>query len=228
MSQSTSPKPRSSLSKANIGVASILGDPLLLQDPKLIQIANQLANWKCWKAMQDGQIQIVSRRRSPGKMPIKSPVFIPRADIVDDPASPTVDAIFELPGLKSDEIGVTLKDGYLVVHGVRHATYKDPLSGPAEDSSLHSVDIDPLNTVVRELRYGAFHRRIKLPDGTKESDISAKLAEGMLKITWPRSLGANDSDSSVKAEASSPMSSRATSASPEPVEGKATAGTALQ
>jgi len=70
MSTSPSPKSRSSLSKANIGAAPILGDPLLLQNPKLIHIANQLANWKCWKALQDGQIQVVHRR--------KSPMYIPR------------------------------------------------------------------------------------------------------------------------------------------------------
>ena len=70
MTPSPSPKLRSSTSKANIGAASILGDPLLLQNPRLIHIANQLANWKCWKALQEGHIQINQRR--------KPSVYIPR------------------------------------------------------------------------------------------------------------------------------------------------------
>jgi len=224
MSRSPSPKPRSSISKANIGAATILGDPLLLQHPRLVKIANQLANWKCWKALQDGQIQIVHRR--------KSPLYIPRADIIDDPASTTVDAIFELPGLRSDEINVAIREGYLIVHGVRRPSYDDSISGPVEESSLHSADIDPQSShntrapAVRELRYGPFQRRVKLPDGTAESDVAAKLADGMLKVTWPRSQESNDSDTGVKTEVSSPtLSTHAMSTSPEP-SGRTAAGTA--
>jgi HSP20 family protein len=228
MSPSPSPKPRSSTSKANIGAAPILGDPLLLQNPRLIHIANQLANWKCWKALQEGQIQVVHRRKSSSRL------YIPRTDIVDNPASPTVDAIFEVPGIRGDDIRVTLMEGHLVVHGIRRPIYRpEPMAHQVEDS-LHSIDIDPQSSnprtpPVRELRYGAFQRRVKLPDGIKDADISAKLADGMLRVSWPRIPGSNDSETGVKSELSSPsLDARAMSTSPEPPERKATAGTALQ
>jgi len=218
MSPSPPPRPRSSISKANIGAAPILGDPLLLQNPRLIQFANQLANWKCWKALQEGQIQVVHRR--------KSPMYIPRVDIIDDAGSPTIDAIFEVPGLRSDEIHVTLREGHVVVHGERRPSYRNPTSLPVEESSSHSNTRAPL---VRELRYGPFQRRIKLPDNIRESDIVARLADGMLKVTWPRSSESNDSDTCIKPEASSPsLSTRAMSTSPEPFHGKTAADTAQQ
>lgn len=94
-------------------------------------------------------------------------------DIVDDPASITIDAILEVPGMRSDEIHVTLREGHVIIHGVRRPSYRDTICSPVEDPSFHSVDIDPQSsentpaTSVRELRYGPFQRRIKLPDGTK-------------------------------------------------------------
>lgn len=51
----------------------------------------------------------------------------------------------------------------------------------------------------------------------------------MLKVTWPRSPGSNDSDPSVKPELSSPsLSTRSMSASPQPFHEKKAADTAQQ
>jgi HSP20 family protein len=164
------------------------------------------------KAMQSGQIRVVRRGE-----PV---VYIPRVDIVNDPESPRFLGIFELPGLKSADINISLKDGYIVVHGNRQSPYTK--SGSCtEESCPDAMDIDlesfrRAQVNVRELRYGPFARRIKVPPGTEESDVNATLTEGMLRVTWPKCPQRDDSPSRVlKDEPSSPsLSPRSTNSSP--------------
>ena len=106
------------------------------------------------------------------------PLFV-SADIVDDLGSPTIDAVFEVPGLRSDEIHVTLREGHLVVHGERRPSYRNPTSDPVEASSSQSSH-DTRAPVVRELRYGPFQRRIKLPDNTKVGFLHLPVCKPLL------------------------------------------------
>lgn len=167
--------------------------------------------------------------------------FFTSVDIVNDPESPRYLGIFELPGLKSADINISLKDGYIVVHGDRKSPYTKS-SSCTEESCPDAMDIDlesfrRAQVNVRELRYGPFARRIKVPSGTKvstslirpeesfdniikESDVNATLTEGMLRVTWPKSPQRDDSPSRVfKDEPSSPslsppLSPRSTNSSP--------------
>lgn len=81
-------------------------------------------------------------------------------------------AIFELPGLVNKEINVTIKDGYLIIHGNRQSPHGD--SATEQRSCPSDINIDPEacrqgKMSLRELRFGPFVRRIKIPRGTKVS-----------------------------------------------------------
>ena len=92
---------------------------------------------------------------------------------MNEPDSPRYLAIFELPGLKSADINISLKDDHIVVHGNRQSpytkssTYTEESCPDAMDIDLESFRLAQVN--VRELRYGPFARRIKVPSGTKVS-----------------------------------------------------------
>ena len=197
------------------------------------------AKWadSCCPSRRAGSIHPPVGTTLTGNWHIISLSFFTSVDIVNDPESPRYLGIFELPGLKSADINISLKDGYIVVHGNRQSPYTK--SGSCtEESCPDAMDIDlesfrRAQVNVRELRYGPFARRIKVPPGTevstssvrpeesfdnviKESDVNATLTEGMLRVTWPKCPQRDDSPSRVlKDEPSSPsLSPRSTNSSP--------------
>jgi HSP20 family protein len=118
-------------------------------------------------------------------------------DLVDDPSSPNIIAIFELPGIKNENITLQIKDRRLIVVGNRVDPYAEALASavasdaPESETQPHSasntaeiltkpgvhitaVGNDPggsitpsKNKSVRELRYGLFFRCISVPEGIK-------------------------------------------------------------
>jgi len=90
--------------------------------------------------------------------------------------TPTVDVITrdgdmvkkaELPGMKREDVDVSLKDGVLSISGER----KEEEERKAE------------NYLVKERRYGSFSRSMTLPEGVDESKIKASFKEGLLEVT---------------------------------------------
>lgn len=113
-------------------------------------------------------------------------------DLVDDPSSPNIIALFELPGVKNENITLQIKDRRLVVAGNRVDPYSEALAAATSTvsgsqtqvaprtSSTEIPQIDPsaassgsisspslTDRSVRELRYGSFFRSIPVPDGIK-------------------------------------------------------------
>jgi HSP20 family protein len=102
----------------------------------------------------------------------------PRVEICDQPHSHFVTATFELPGIKKEEIGVHLThDGRLTISGDRHPP-------PFLSNTDPALPIYP----VKELKYGRFERTINVPSGLEVKDINASLADGMLSVSWPRTV----------------------------------------
>lgn len=90
--------------------------------------------------------------------------------------SPAVDVITrdndmviraELPGMKREDVDVSLKDGVLTISGER----KEEEERKGE------------NYLVKERRYGSFSRSMTLPEGVDESKIKANFKEGLLEVT---------------------------------------------
>lgn len=76
----------------------------------------------------------------------------------------------DLPGVKPDEIDVTMEDGVLTVRGERSEEKTDEQEGYKR---------------VERFR-GSFYRRFTLPDTTDSENISAKYEHGVLELTIPK------------------------------------------
>ncbi|SBW22113.1 Hsp20/alpha crystallin family protein [Protofrankia symbiont of Coriaria ruscifolia] len=91
--------------------------------------------------------------------------FAPVADVVIDGNDVVVH--LELPGADIDkDVAVELERGRLVIRGER----------------ADSRENDNGRVVVRERRYGAFHREFTLPEGVGADQISATYDKGVLSV----------------------------------------------
>ncbi|MBD0358387.1 MAG: Hsp20/alpha crystallin family protein, partial [Rubrobacter sp.] len=73
----------------------------------------------------------------------------------------------ELPGIKQEDVDITLHENVLTVSGERKAEQEEERSG----------------YYVRERRYGSFSRSLTLPQGVDESKIHARYEDGVLEVT---------------------------------------------
>lgn len=73
----------------------------------------------------------------------------------------------EVPGIRRDDVSVSLARGVLTIHGQR-------------DSEL---DDSHVVYYTRERVYGAFRRTMLLPEGVAQDDIAANVRNGLLEIT---------------------------------------------
>jgi HSP20 family protein len=92
----------------------------------------------------------------------------PTADVIEQDDQILITA--ELPGVKDEDIEITVQDGMLRIAGERL------LEDEVSDDGYHRV----------ERSYGRFERTFPLPPGVKEEDISAGVAYGVLKIRIPK------------------------------------------
>lgn len=91
----------------------------------------------------------------------------PAVDLVRDNGHLVIRA--DVPGIKPEEIEIEVDDGMLTV------------SGKHEETEEKTED----NFVRRERRYGAFSRRLQLPEGVDPKKIKAITKDGVLEVTVP-------------------------------------------
>ena len=76
----------------------------------------------------------------------------------------------ELPGLKPEDLDITMEDGLLTIQGERQFTAE------SSEQQFHRV----------ERRYGAFRRSITLPAHVTAEGIQASFEDGVLQILVPK------------------------------------------
>jgi len=76
----------------------------------------------------------------------------------------------ELPGVKAEDLEITLEDGLLTIQGERHFAHD------ASEQQFHRV----------ERRYGAFRRSITLPSRVRANEIEASFENGLLQVVVPK------------------------------------------
>ena len=76
----------------------------------------------------------------------------------------------ELPGVKLDDLTITLEDGLLTIQGERQ------FAEESSEQQFHRV----------ERRYGAFRRAITLPAQVQAEQIEATFDNGVLQILVPK------------------------------------------
>ncbi len=78
----------------------------------------------------------------------------------------------ELPGMKKDDVNISLDDNALVIKGEKkHEEEKEE-----KDKGYY----------YRECSYGSFHRVINLPAKVKEDKVDASFKDGILKVVLPK------------------------------------------
>lgn len=171
---------------------SRLNSPEANRNPTFHRAVERAAVYMCRQAIKAGKLRVVAPARPTTQ-------FTPRMDLLDDHSSSNVTAIFEVPGVKTSDIALRILEGSLVITGKRQATYSVPTSLPLPSNPISAADAlargegdadtaAPQSILrVQELRYGTFHRSIPMPEGIKESEVTAGLQDGMLTVTWPRS-----------------------------------------
>jgi HSP20 family protein len=90
--------------------------------------------------------------------------WAPALDVLQEDGDIVVRA--ELPGVKQEDVDVTFQNGVLTISGERKAEEQREGTG----------------YYVRERRYGSFRRSMTLPEGTNESNISARFQDGVLEV----------------------------------------------
>ena len=94
--------------------------------------------------------------------------WAPALDVHEDKDNFTVK--IEVPGLKRDDINVSLQDGALVISGERKTeTIKD-------DVEVHR----------QERYFGRFSRALTLPTAVSGNQVKAAYKDGMLTVTLPK------------------------------------------
>ena len=104
-------------------------------------------------------------RRSGGQQRSEVAEWAPAIDVVTENGDLVVKA--ELPGVKQEDVDITLQDNVLTVSGQRKAEHEEERGG----------------YYVRERRYGSFSRSLTVPEGVDESKIHARYENGVLKVT---------------------------------------------
>jgi len=77
-----------------------------------------------------------------------------------------------MPGLQKENVKIDVHNDVLTV------------SGETRSASERSEE----GYAVCERRYGKFGRSVSLPQGVKNEDIKASMKDGVLKITFPKSV----------------------------------------
>jgi HSP20 family protein len=93
--------------------------------------------------------------------------WTPAVDVVRENGNLMLRA--DVPGIKPEEIDIEVDDGVLTVSGKHEET--------EEETGKEFVR--------RERRYGAFARRLPLPDGVDPKKIKAQTKDGVLEVVIP-------------------------------------------
>jgi HSP20 family protein len=106
-------------------------------------------------------------QRQDAAMP-STPVWAPALDISERKDAYLVSV--ELPGVKLDDLTITLDDGLLTIQGERS------FADEASEQQYHRI----------ERRYGAFRRSITLPAHVMAEGVEASFEDGVLQIVVPK------------------------------------------
>ena len=88
-----------------------------------------------------------------------------------------------VPGLKSDDINITVEDGILSISG----EFSNGFESTSEDGEAETSSV---KYHIRERRYGSFSRRLRLPKDVDADGIDAKQEDGILTINLAKSEAA--------------------------------------
>jgi HSP20 family protein len=107
-------------------------------------------------------------------------VWHPPIDIEEQPDRYTVQV--ELPGMKPEDLKITLEDNHLVIRGEKTRTEEQ------KNATYHKV----------ERVYGTFERSFTLTHAVKADKIEATYRDGVLEVTVPKAEEAKPREIQIK------------------------------
>jgi HSP20 family protein len=90
--------------------------------------------------------------------------WAPAIDVLTEDGDLVIRA--ELPGVRQEDVNITLQNNLLTIRGERKAEREEERGG----------------YYVRERRYGTFSRSLTVPEGVDESKIRARYENGVLEV----------------------------------------------
>jgi HSP20 family protein len=106
--------------------------------------------------------------------------YSPRVDVVENKENFVVRA--ELPGLKKEDVKLTLENNVLTLSGEKRYEEK------RDEDNFH----------LRESRYGKFERSFRLTDNIDRSNIAADYKDGVLTISLPKTKESQSKEINIK------------------------------
>jgi HSP20 family protein len=94
--------------------------------------------------------------------------FVPRFDVKETKDAYVIDA--DLPGVKDEELDVSLSGNLLTISGQREEEHRD------EGESYYAM----------ERSHGSFARSFTMPDGVDAESVTADLKHGVLTVRIPK------------------------------------------
>ena len=106
--------------------------------------------------------------------------FAPPLDVTENKEEVVV--VAELPGVKKEDVKISLEKGLLTIGGKRG---EETLSGDARG-------------LLREQQKGRFSRTVRLPYEVNADNVSADLSDGLLRIVLPKAEAARAHEITVR------------------------------
>ncbi|MFP4284232.1 MAG: Hsp20/alpha crystallin family protein [Desulfovermiculus sp.] len=101
------------------------------------------------------------------RMPFAEPSY-PQVNVSEDEKQVTVTA--ELPGMKSEDIDITIRQDHLILQGEKRFEDEE------KDKNFHRI----------ECSYGSFYRTVPLPGEVDADKVKAKFKDGILTVNMPK------------------------------------------
>jgi HSP20 family protein len=118
---------------------------------------------------------------SPVEFPAAEDVaFAPPVDVTENKEEVVV--VAELPGVKKEDVKISLEKGLLTIGGKRGG---ETLAGDARG-------------LLREQQKGAFSRTVRLPYEVNAAGVTAELSDGLLRIVLPKAEAARAHEITVR------------------------------
>ncbi|HWA27176.1 MAG TPA: Hsp20/alpha crystallin family protein [Lacunisphaera sp.] len=147
---------------------------------------NQIVQWNPFQELEQMHARLSSLfegGRQNGRAGHNLPAletWAPVVDIVEDDRAYLVKA--ELPGIRKEDVQVTLEDGVLTISGERKQEHEE------KTRKFHRV----------ERSYGSFTRSFGLPDNIDAEKIEARFRDGILAVAIAKSESARPRQIEVK------------------------------
>lgn len=149
-----------------------------------------LIKWNPFRELED-----VSNRLNTifGKLPVRAESeqelfgltdWTPSVDISETDTAYLIKG--EIPGVKKEDIKVTVEDGMITMRGERRQEKEE------KDEKFHRV----------ERSYGSFMRSFRLPEDADDSAVKAEFKDGMISVTLPKSGKAKSKPKEIEVKVS--------------------------